>query len=68
MTGECWFCDQLGFECRRCREERLAVEVEQLRGAVDRVEAVLAHARLVSPSRAMTVYVTDVAAALAGDA
>lgn len=44
----------------------LRAEVEQLRSAVHRVEALLAHARLVSPSAAMTVYAADVEAAIAG--
>jgi len=48
------------------RDEARA-ELEQLRTAVHRVEALLAHARLVSPSTAMTVYVADVETALAGN-
>src|SRR3954447_17369733 len=44
----------------------LAVEKAQLRHQVAAVRKLLEHARNVSPSRSMTVYVTDLEAALEG--
>lgn len=45
----------------------MTTEVEQLRAKIEAVEAVLAKARLVSPSPSMSVYVTDIERALGHD-